>query len=141
MLRVEIEMALLDGSLAVADLPAAWNAKMQEYLGLTPPTDSVGVLQDIHWSTGLMGNFPTYTVGNVMSAQFMAAAQQQVPGLEASLAAGDYRPLLEWLTAHIYRHARAFSPSELLIRATGEDLHTGPYLAYLENKFGELYGG
>jgi carboxypeptidase Taq len=134
-------MALLDGSLAVADLPAAWNAKMQEYLGLTPPTDSMGVLQDIHWSTGLMGNFPTYTVGNVMSAQFMAAAQQQVPGLEASLGAGDYRPLLEWLTAHIYRHARAFSPSELLIRATGKDLHTGPYLAYLENKFGELYGG
>jgi carboxypeptidase Taq len=139
MVRVEIEMALLEGSLPVADLPGAWNAKMEEYLGLTPPSDSLGVLQDIHWSTGLMGNFPTYTVGNVMSAQFMAAAQRQVPGLDASLAAGDYRPLLAWLTANIYRHGRAFTPSELLLHATGEDLQTGPYLAYLENKFGELY--
>ena len=78
MLRVEIEMALLDGTLAVADLPAAWNAKVQEYLGLTPPTDTQGVLQDIHWSTGLVGSFPTYTIGNVMSAQFMAAARRDV---------------------------------------------------------------
>jgi carboxypeptidase Taq len=141
MLRAEIEMGLLDGTLAVNDLPAAWNAKMQEYLGITPPTDSVGVLQDIHWSTGLMGNFPTYTIGNVMSAQFMAAARRDIAGLDDSLAAGDYRPLLTWLTENIYRHGRAFSPSELLIRATGEDLQTGPYLAYLAGKFGELYLG
>ena len=142
MLRVEIEMALLDGTLAVADLPAAWNAKMQEYLGLTPPTDTQGVLQDIHWSTGLVGSFPTYTIGNIMSAQFMAAVRRGVAGLDAALAGGDYQPLLAWLTENIYRHGRAFSPSELLVRATGEDLQTGPYLDYLESKFGEnLPGG
>jgi carboxypeptidase Taq len=140
MVRAEIEMALLDGSLAVADLPGAWNAKMQEYLGLTPPSDSLGVLQDIHWSTGLMGNFPTYTIGNIMSAQFMAAARRQVQGLDDSLATGDYAPLLRWLTENIYRHGRAFTPSELLIRATGEDLQTGEYLAYLAGKYGEIYG-
>ena len=140
MLRVEIEMGLLDGSIAVNDLPRTWNAKMQEYLGITPPTDSQGVLQDIHWSTGLVGNFPTYTVGNVMSAQFMAAARRDVGDLDESLARGSYAPLLAWLTEHIYRHGRAFSPSELLMRSTGADLHTQPYLAYLETKFSELYG-
>jgi carboxypeptidase Taq len=139
MLRMEIEMALLDGSLAVADLPGAWNAKMQEYLGITPPTDSLGVLQDIHWSTGTVGNFPTYTIGNVMSAQFMAAARRDVDGLDAGLAAGDYQPLRTWLTDNIYRHGRAYSPSELLVRTTGEDLQAGPYLAYLQAKYGEIY--
>jgi len=140
MLRVEIEMGLLDGTIAVNDLPKAWNAKMQEYLGITPPTDREGVLQDIHWSTGLVGSFPTYTVGNVMSAQFMAAARRDIGDLDASLARGSYGPLLAWLTEHIYRHGRAFSPSELLLRSTGEDLHTQPYLDYLGAKFGELYG-
>jgi carboxypeptidase Taq len=139
MLRVELEMALLDGSLAVSDLPAAWNAKMQEYLGITPPTDVLGVLQDIHWSAGFLGSFPTYTVGNVMSAQFMAAARRDLPELDDALTAGNYRPLLGWLATHIYRHGRAYSPSELLVRATGDALQTGPYLAYLEGKFGELY--
>ncbi len=135
MLRVEIEMGLIDGSMAVADLPAIWNSKMQEYLGLTPPSDTQGVLQDIHWSTGYFGSFPTYTIGNVMSAQFMAAARRSVGGLDDAIAAGDYRPLLDWLTANIYRHARAFSPEELLVRATGEGLTTGPYLAYLSGKY------
>ena len=140
MLRVEIEMGLLDGTIAVNDLPRTWNAKMQEYLGITPPTDSEGVLQDIHWSTGLVGSFPTYTVGNVMSAQFMAAARRDIGDLDESLARGSYGPLLAWLTEHIYRHGRAFSPSELLLRATGADLNTQPYLDYLGAKFGELYG-
>lgn len=139
MLRVEIEMGLIDGSLAVDDLPAIWNGKVQEYLGLTPPTDTQGVLQDIHWSTGYFGSFPTYTIGNVMSAQFIAAARREMPDLDERLAAGSYRPLLAWLTEHIYRHARAFSPEELLIRATGEGLSTAPYLAYLREKYGELY--
>ncbi len=140
MLRTEIEMGLMDGSIAVDELPTVWNAKIEEYLGLTPPTDTEGVLQDIHWSTGYIGSFPTYTIGNVMAAQFYAAAQAALPGLEAELAAGNYQPLLAWLTENIYRHGRAFSPAELLQRVTGSDLDAGPYLAYIGAKFADLYG-
>ena len=133
-------MGLLDGTLKVADLPEIWNAKMQEYLGITPPNDSKGVLQDVHWSGGGFGSFPGYTVGNVMSAQFMEAARRDVSGLDDGLARGDYAPLLGWMTDNIYRHGRAFSGSELLVRATGRDLHVEPYLKYLEDKFSDLYG-
>ncbi|MFN8378076.1 MAG: carboxypeptidase M32 [Anaerolineae bacterium] len=139
MLRVEIEMGLLDGRLKVADLPEVWNAKMEEYLGVTPPDDTHGVLQDIHWSGGGFGSFPGYTVGNVMSAQFLEAAYQQVDGLDTALARGDYAPLRGWLTEHIYRHGRAFSGEELLVRSTGRPLETGPYLRYLQSKFASLY--
>lgn len=140
MVRVEIELGLLDGSLKVKDLPEIWNAKMQEYVGVTPPDDTHGVLQDIHWSGGGFGSFPGYTVGNVMSAQFLEAAQRDVPTLDASLRAGDYAPLLGWLTDNIYRHGRAFSGTELLQRTTGSDLDVAPYLRYLTAKFTELYG-
>jgi len=140
MLRVEIELGLLDGSLRVADLPEIWNAKMQEYLGVTPPDDTHGVLQDIHWSGGGFGSFPGYTVGNVMSAQFLDAARRDVAGLDAALAQGDYAPLLGWLTDNIYRHGRAFSATELLERTTGGDVNVAPYLGYLEAKFSDIYG-
>ncbi|MCB0136431.1 MAG: carboxypeptidase M32, partial [Caldilineaceae bacterium] len=139
MLRVEIEMGLLDGSIAVDDLPELWRAKMTEYLGVVPPTDTEGVLQDIHWSSAQFGTFPAYTIGNVMSAQFMQAARRDVAGLDDELAAGNYTPLREWLTANIYRHGRAFSPEELLQRTTGEGLTPQPYLAYLREKYDELY--
>jgi carboxypeptidase Taq len=140
MLRVEIELGILDGSLKVHDLPEVWNAKMQEYLGVTPPNNAQGVLQDIHWSAGGFGSFPGYTVGNVMSAQFLEAARRDIPALDTHLARGEYAPLLSWLTENIYRHGRAYSGSELLIRATGRDLNAAPYLAYLRDKFGALYG-
>jgi len=139
MLRVEIEMALLEGSLKVADLPEAWAAAMQSTLGLTPPDDARGVLQDIHWSSGLFGSFCTYTVGNVMSAQFFAAAKRALPGLDDRLAAGEYAPLLGWLTDNVYRHGRTFSPEELLQRATGSGLTVEPYLTYLREKFTDLF--
>ena len=139
MLRVEIEMGLLDGSIAVDDLSELWRAKMTEYLGVVPPTDTEGVLQDIHWSSAQFGTFPAYTIGNVMSAQFMQAARRDVAGLDDELAAGNYTPLREWLTANIYRHGRAFSPEELLQRTTGEGLTPQPYLAYLREKYDELY--
>jgi carboxypeptidase Taq len=140
MLRVELEAALIDGSLQVRDLPEAWNAKMQAYLGLTPPDDARGVLQDIHWSAGYFGSFPTYTVGNVMAAQFFEAARTQNPSLEGSLERGDYAPLRRWLTDQIYQHGRRFSPHELLERATGRGLDAKPYLDDLETKFSGLYG-
>jgi carboxypeptidase Taq len=139
MLRVEIEMGLMDGSLTVDRLPEVWNAKMEEYLGITPPVDSQGVLQDVHWSSGYIGSFPTYTIGNIMSAQFFQAAQRDVAGLDDALAVGDYRPLLGWLTENVYRHGRAFSAEELLLRNTGSSLNLAPYLAYIENKYAELY--
>lgn len=139
MLRVEIEMGLLDRTIQVDELPDVWNTKMQEYLGVTPPDDRRGVLQDVHWSGGGFGSFPGYTIGNIMSAQFLQAARRDVPTLDNSLAAGDYAPLLGWLQANIYRHGRAFSAEELLERTAGEALNTAPYLAYLREKFTELY--
>jgi len=139
MLRVEIEIGLMDGSLLVKDLSEIWRAKMQEYLGVTPPNDSLGPLQDIHWSTGYIGSFPTYTIGNVMSAQFYEAAGLQVPDLEEALARADYRPLLNWLEENIYRHARTYSPDELLRRATGSPLTVQPYIKYLERKYFDLF--
>ncbi|MDX2007545.1 MAG: carboxypeptidase M32, partial [Meiothermus sp.] len=140
MLRVEIEMGLLDGSMAVRDLPEIWNQKMQDYLGVTPPGDSEGVLQDIHWSHSNIGSFPCYTIGNIMASQLYEAAGQQISGLEASLAQGDYAPLREYLTRHVYRYGRTFSPDELLTKATGQALDAEPYLGYLETKFRALYG-
>jgi carboxypeptidase Taq len=140
MLRTEIELALLEGAIAVDDLPEVWNAKMQEYLGLTPPDDRRGVLQDVHWSFGGFGVFPTYTIGNIMAAQVLAAAHKQMPDLADQLARGDYQPLLAWLTENIYRHGRAYRADELLTRITGESLSTAPLLTYLENKYRDLYG-
>jgi carboxypeptidase Taq len=139
MLRVEIEMALLEGNLAVKDLPEVWKIKMQEYLGVTPSDDARGALQDIHWSSGLYGSFPTYTIGNIMSAQFFAAARHDVPDLDEALARGDYAPLRGWLTENVYRHGRAFSPEELLTRSTGAGLSVEPYLAYLKWKYDDLF--
>lgn len=139
MLRTEIEMGLLDGAYTVDELPAVWNAKMEEYLGLTPPDDAQGVLQDLHWATGYFGSFPTYTLGNVISGQLMAAARKQVSGLDDALTRGEYAPLHNWLSDNIYRHARAYAPDELLVRATGQPLNTGPYLAYISEKYEALY--
>ncbi len=139
MLRVEVEMALLGGALTIADLPEFWRAKMGEYLGVVPQTDSEGALQDVHWSGGSFGAFPAYTIGNIMSAQLLEAAHAQVAGLDDALAAGDYAPLLGWLTENIYWHGRAYTANELLARSTGRELVVQPYLDYLENKFAALY--
>jgi carboxypeptidase Taq len=140
MLRVELELGLLDGSIRVADLPEVWRVKMQEYLGIVPPTDTLGCLQDVHWASGAFGSFASYTLGNILSAQFFLAALQSQPEIEAGLRRGEYHLLLEWLTEHIYEHGRAYPMQELLPRATGHGLTVEPYLAYLHAKFGGLYG-
>lgn len=139
MLRVEIEMGLLDGSLAVADVPTVWNEKMREYLGVEVRTDADGCLQDIHWSTGLIGAFCTYTIGNVMSVQWLEAAKERGPDVRGALERGDVAPLRSWLQENVYRHGRRFSPDELLVRATGRPLTTAPYLSYLDTKYRALY--
>lgn len=138
MLRFELELALLEGSLSVRDLPEAWNAKMQAYLGLTPPDDASGVLQDIHWSAGLIGYFPTYTLGNLLSVQLLEAARQ-----DADIAVGidraEYGPLRAWLVEQVHQHGRSLSPAELTVQATGRPLSADPYVAYLTRKYGEIY--
>lgn len=139
MLRIEIELGLLEGKIGINDLPEVWRAKMGEYLGVVPDTDSDGVLQDIHWSDGGFGSFPGYTVGNVMSAQLLDAAYRDIGDLDQALAQGNYQPLLGWLTENFYRHGRAFTANEILQRCSGKDLHVQPYLAYLNAKFGDLY--
>lgn len=139
MLRVEIEMGLLDGSIQVKDLPEMWRAKMQEYLGVTPRNDREGVLQDAHWSAGGFGSFPGYTIGNVMAAQVLQAAHQDMPDLASELAEGNYQALVGWLITHIYQHGRAYTITELLQRISGNDLQVKPYIDSLQAKYRDLY--
>ena len=138
-LRFELELALVTGDLRVADLPEAWNAKMKEYLGLTPPTDADGVMQDTHWASGLVGYFPSYTIGNVASVQLFDAARRAHPDLDDRIRRGEFGTLLAWMRAHVHVFGRKLTPRDLLIRATGGPLTPEPYLAYLKKKFGELY--
>lgn len=140
MIRFELELALLEGGLEVQDLPEAWNAKYQEYLGVTPPNDALGCLQDIHWSIGMFGYFPTYTLGNLISVQLYEAAARDLPTLESDLERGEFSGLLGWLREHIHQHGSRYEPADLLRRATGSDLDARPYISYLERKFHGLYG-
>ena len=135
MLRVELELALIEGSLRVADLPDAWNARMKDYLGLTPPDHANGVLQDIHWAAGLFGYFATYTIGNVIAAQLWARFGQVHPSRDADIARGDFSALLAWLRSELHQHGRKYEPQELVTRVTGSPVNPEPYLQYLEEKY------
>lgn len=139
MVRFELELDLVRGDLAVADLPEAWNAKMHEYFGLTPDSDADGVLQDIHWSLGAIGYFPTYALGNLISAQLFARAEQELPSLDQQIGDGEFAPLLDWLRENIHRHGRKFTASELLERITGNGLEADSWLAYIRDKYGQIY--
>lgn len=140
MLRFELELAFLEGSLVAGDLPEAWNQRMQEFLGITPPNDKEGVLQDIHWSIGAIGYFPTYALGNLVSAQLWEAALAAMPDLPQQIERGEFGGLLAWQRENIHRHAGKFEPMELIVRATGKPLSAEPYLRYLHGKYGEIYG-
>ncbi|MBO6602357.1 MAG: carboxypeptidase M32 [Roseicyclus sp.] len=139
MLRCELEAALVDGSLAVADLPEAWNAGMKSYLGVDVPDDAQGVLQDVHWSSGQIGTFCNYTIGNIMAAQLFDTATDENPGIQTALDVADYTPLRAWLTDKVCRHGRRFSRDELLEKATGRTLDPDPYIAHLTRKYSDLY--
>jgi|TARA_B110000116_G_scaffold233149_1_gene216924 carboxypeptidase Taq len=139
MLRVEIEAALIDGSLAVSDLPEMWNTKMKEYLGLDVPHDRLGVLQDVHWSSGQVGTFCNYTIGNVMAGQLFHTATKE-ESVQEGLAAANYVPLREWMTEHVHRHGRRYLRDELLEKATGERLEPSYYIEHLSSKYSEIYG-
>jgi carboxypeptidase Taq len=139
MLRMELEIAAMEGKLAVKDLPEAWNARMRDYLGLTPPNDAKGVLQDVHWSAGYIGYFPTYALGNLVSAQLWDCVHKDIPDLDEHIRKGEFNSLLGWMRTKIHRHGLKFEPQELVKRITGSKIDAEPYIKYLQNKYGEIY--
>jgi len=139
MLRFELELALILGELAVDDLPGIWNEKMREYLGITPPDDAQGVLQDIHWSSGMIGYFSTYALGNLIACQLWEKIRQDIPDVEAQIERGSFGALLGWLREKIHRHGAKFEPMVLLKRAVGSGLDSAPYIRYLRDKYGAIY--
>lgn len=139
MLRFELEQLLIAGDLKPADVPGVWNEKFSQYFGLTVPNDSQGCLQDIHWSAGLLGYFPTYALGNMYAAQFFEAARRDLGDLDAAFAAGSFRPLKEWLNDKIHRHGKRYPARRLVQIVTGQSLSHQPLIAHLQRKFGELY--
>ena len=139
MLRLEIEIALLEDKLKVKDLPEAWNSRMEEYLGITPPDDARGVMQDIHWANGYFGYFSTYALGNLVSAQLWEKVNQDIPDLADQIRAGKFEALLTWLRTKIHEHGRKFEPQELVQKVTGSSIDPAPFMRYLRNKYGEIY--
>ena len=139
LVRFELERAMLDGDLRAADLPGAWNEKYRQYLGITPPDNRSGVLQDVHWSAGLIGYFPTYSLGNIYAAQFFGQAESDLGNLVGSFAGGDFRPLFDWLREKVHRHGQRYSAAEMVERATGRPPSAGPLVEHLIAKMGLLY--
>ena len=140
LIRFELEPPLLDGDLPVEDLPAAWNSLYRQYLGIEAPSAADGVLQDIHWSFGALGYFPTYTLGNLYAAQFFEAAERDLGSLEPQFADGAFEPLLKWLRENIHRHGQCYGSAQLVERISGRPLTHAPLMNYLKRRFGSLYG-
>lgn len=140
LIRYEIEKALLDGSLKSADVREAWNAGYENHLGITPPDDKQGVLQDVHWSHGSFGYFPTYSLGSFYAAQFFEKATQELPMLEEDISHGKYADLLSWLRENIHRHGRRYRSEELCERITGGRLDFSAFMRYAEAKYAGIYG-
>jgi carboxypeptidase Taq len=139
-LRFELEQELIENRLAAHDLPEAWNARFKEYFGIDVPDDSLGVLQDVHWSAGLIGYFPTYAMGNLIAGQLWERAHVDLPELEQQIAAGELLPLREWLREHVHRHGAKFTSRELLDRVVGGPIAVAPFVSYLKAKLGDVYG-
>jgi carboxypeptidase Taq len=140
MLRFDLERAVVHGDLAIADLPAAWNERFAADFGMRPPNDAAGVLQDIHWSAGLIGYFPTYTLGNMFAAQLMDEAAHQLPGLTAGFARGDFHPLLDWLRQRVHAAGRMLESEPLVERATGRPVSEKWLLDSLRHRYGPAHG-
>jgi len=140
MLRLELEIALMEGSLAVKDLPEAWNTRFQEYLGLTPPDNAKGVLQDVHWSGGMVGYFSTYALGNLISAQIWEKLNADIPDLPEQIRRGEFSDWLGWLRSHIHCYGSKYEPQELVQRVTGSKIDPAPYMRYLTQKYQGIYG-
>jgi carboxypeptidase Taq len=139
MLRMELEMALMENQLEVKDLPEAWTERFRDYLGITPPNDSDGVLQDVHWSAGLIGYFPSYALGNLISAQLWERLHADIPDLPEQIRRGEFGAWLGWLREKVHRHGAIFEPQELIQRVTGSKIDPAPYVRYLNQKYGAIY--
>ena len=140
MLRLELEIAMVEGSVAIKDLPELWNTKMQEYLGIAPPNDAMGVLQDVHWSGGAIGYFSTYALGNLVSAQLWEKINKDVKNLDDQICHGDFSQLLAWLRTNIHQHGHKYDPQVLVEKVTGSRITSEPYVRYLTKKYSEIYG-
>jgi carboxypeptidase Taq len=131
---------MVEGKVEVKDLPEIWNAKMDEYLGVVPPNDAKGVLQDVHWSSGMMGYFSTYALGNLISAQLWEKITADIPDLDDQFCNGNFEALLTWLREKIHVHGSKYGPQELVQRVTGSKIDSAPYVRYLKKKFSDIYG-
>ena len=140
MLRFELEKAMMEGAVNLDQLPDEWNDRMQAYLGITPRNDAEGVLQDVHWSFGSIGYFPTYSLGNIISVQLFEACRRELPDLDAQFARGEFGALLEWMKTRIHCHGRRYEPTALLAMNVGTGLDAAPYVAYLRGKLKDVYG-
>jgi carboxypeptidase Taq len=134
LIRFELEKQLMSEQLRVEDLPEAWREQYRDYLGISPTEDRTGVLQDVHWSAGLIGYFPTYTLGNIYAAQLYAAADRQLGGLASLIERGEFKPLLDWLVERVHRHGQTYLPMELIERATGEPVDSKYLVEHLATK-------
>jgi carboxypeptidase Taq len=139
LVRFEIEVDVLSGKMAIKDIPEAWNAKYRDYLGITPKSDSEGCLQDVHWSGGLIGYFPTYSMGNLLSYQIWNTLQRDVPNTDELMARGDFAPILDWLVQKVYSKGRSIPPKDLIQQVTGKPMDPTDYLNGLQAKYAELY--
>jgi carboxypeptidase Taq len=135
-----MEIAMLEGSVLISDLPEIWNAKMHDYLGVVPPDDAKGVLQDIHWSGGMLGYFSTYALGNLISVQLLEKYKSMHPDFEDQLRQGNFASLLSWLRENVHQYGRKYQPQELVERVTGSKIDPAPYVRYLKSKYSEVYG-
>jgi carboxypeptidase Taq len=140
MLRLELEIAMVEGKVDLKDLPEIWNTKMREYLGITPPNDAKGVLQDVHWSYGAIGYFSTYALGNLVSAQLWEKINKDIRNLDDQIRKGDFSELLGWLRENIHQHGQKFEPQDLVKQVTGSKITSEPYVRYLTRKYSEIYG-
>ncbi len=138
-IRFEIEKEMIEGTIDLADLPQIWRAKVKEYLGIEVPNDKEGILQDVHWSAGLIGYFPTYSLGNLYAAQLYATMKKKIPNLAGEIAVGKFKEINVWLRENIHMHGKTFTARDLIKRATGEYLNSRFFNNYLEEKYGEIY--
>jgi carboxypeptidase Taq len=129
----------MEDTIQVKDLPEIWNSRMEEYLGVTPPDDAQGVLQDIHWSGGMIGYFPTYALGNLASVQLWDKMVEQHPNIPDEVAQGKFETILGWMREHVHRYGSKYEPQEIMLKATGSKITPEPYMKYLRTKYSDIY--
>lgn len=140
MLRLELEIGMVDGSIAIKDLPEIWNQKMREYIGVTPPNDAAGVLQDIHWSYGSIGYFSTYALGNIISAQLWERINKDIKDLDEQIRKGKFSALREWLRENLHKYGHKYDPQDIVQKITGSKIDSSAYVRYLTKKYSDIYG-